>query len=155
MLANMGLLFYLHTIHIHRSTFPTGIPENRAVLTSPETFKNRSALNGKPKPMSLTKFTSQTSYYHFYCPLISSKTYRTINKHIKKLKHKQRELHQTKVGFVGTELSRRIRLLLKPVNLVQVHRRILREFQSRSPWSSPPVVVQSAPPSHSASPCTL
>ena len=47
LLANMELLFYLHTIPIHRSTFPAGILGNRAVLTSPETFKNCSA--GKPE----------------------------------------------------------------------------------------------------------
>ena len=117
LLANMDLLFYLHTIHIHCNTLPAGVPGNRAILTSSETFKNRPTLNGKPGHISLTKFTFLTSYYPCCCPLISTNTNINIIK-LTKIKHQQRELQQTDVGFVGTELSRLIRFLLESVGLV-------------------------------------
>ena len=136
LLANMRLLYYSHTIYIQRSMFPTGIPGNRAVLTSLKNFKNRSGLNGKPEPMSLTKVAIQTTYCHFYCPLIASKTYRNINIHTKH-KHKLRKLHQTIISFVGTERSRLIHLLLEVVFLIQIHRCILRRCRGQSAQISP------------------
>ena len=135
MVGNHGSTFYLHTKYLHSSALPVEITENRAFHTNFDMFKNCPALNGKPWHIGLTKLTLLTSYCSGYYPLIS--TNNSINIITKtKFNHQQRELQETGVGFVRTELGRQLRFLLESNALLHVHCFILWKARSGGSRSS-------------------